>query len=94
MGFYEAMDMPGDLYVFDRVQRLSQHYATKPLLEFSGSRQHIRASEVHLTDFGRDVLAGHANAIDENGIDDWIGGVHLSGSRPSAHRDGTALIVE
>jgi hypothetical protein len=93
IGFYEAMDSLGDLYVFDRVRRLSQHALRTPLLEFSGDRNKMRASEVRLTDFGRAVLSGKSNAIAENGIDDWIGGVHLSGNVPSAHRDGTELII-
>lgn len=94
IGFYEAMDSLGDLYVFDRVRRLSQHVLTTPLLEFSGDQKQMRASEVQLTDFGRAVLSGDANVIEENGIDDWIGGVHLIGYRPSAHRDGAELIIE
>jgi hypothetical protein len=32
-----------------------------------------------LTDAGRDVLSGGADAVRMNGIDRWIGGVHLSG---------------
>jgi hypothetical protein len=94
IGFYEAMDSLGDLYVFDRVRRLSQHVLRKPLLEYSGDQKQMRASEVQLTDFGRDVLFGNANAIAENGIDDRIGGVHLSGDRPSAHRDGSELVID
>lgn len=94
IGFYEAMDSLGDLYVFDRVRRLSQHVLATPLLEFSGDQNKMRASEVRLTDFGRAVLSGKANAISENGIEDWIGGVHLSGNRSSAHRDGTELLID
>jgi len=94
IGFYEAMDSLGDLYVFDRVRRLSQHVLTTPLLEFSGDQKQMRASEVRLTDFGRAVLSGNANAVTENGIDDWIGGVHLTGSRPAAHRHGTELLID
>ena len=63
-------------------------------MEFSGDQKQMRASEVQLTDFGRAVLPGNANAVAENGIDDWIGGVHLRGSRPSAQRDGTELLLD
>jgi hypothetical protein len=94
IGFYEAMDGLGDLYVFDRVRRLSQHVLATPLLEFSGDQTKMRASEVRLTEFGHAVLSGKANAITENGIEDWIGGVHLSGRRSSAHRDGTELLID
>lgn len=34
-----------------------------------------------LTDFGREVLAGRADWVAVNGIDRWIGGVHLEGHR-------------
>lgn len=38
--------------------------------------------EAMLTPFGRDVLAGEANHAAVNGIDRWIGGVHLVGRAP------------
>ncbi|HEY2807138.1 MAG TPA: DUF1835 domain-containing protein [Gemmatimonadales bacterium] len=34
-------------------------------------------AQVRLTDAGREVLAGKGNAIALNGIDRWLGGVHL-----------------
>jgi hypothetical protein len=34
---------------------------------------------VRLTDAGRRVLDGDADQVELNGIDRWIGGVHLSG---------------
>jgi hypothetical protein len=34
-----------------------------------------------MTDIGRRVLAGKADYITLNGIDRWIGGVHLLGHR-------------
>jgi len=37
----------------------------------------MRDCDVTLTDAGHEVLTGRANAIDLNGIDDWILGVHL-----------------
>ena len=36
---------------------------------------------VALTPFGADVLGGRENAVDVNGIDRWIGGVHLTTER-------------
>jgi hypothetical protein len=47
------------------------------------------ASTIQLTDSGRDVLAGKADAIDLNGIDRWIGGVHLSGAGSTWRWDET-----
>jgi hypothetical protein len=39
-----------------------------------------RAGEVRITDTGRAVLIGRADWIERNGIDRWIGGVHLHGT--------------
>ena len=38
---------------------------------------------VETTPFGRAVLAGHRNNLQVNGIDRWVGGVHLSGFGPT-----------
>ena len=38
-------------------------------------------SRVTLTPFGRDVIQGRADAVRANGIDRWIGGVHLMTAR-------------
>ncbi|MBO6920038.1 MAG: hypothetical protein JJ858_16540 [Rhizobiaceae bacterium] len=34
--------------------------------------------KIHLTDFGRQVMERNANHVMKNGIDRWIGGVHLT----------------
>ncbi len=38
-------------------------------------------SRIALTDFGGKVLGDQADAITFNGIDRWIGGVHLEGQQ-------------
>jgi hypothetical protein len=35
---------------------------------------------LHLTPAGGAVLANHSDAVSLNGIDRWLGGVHLSGA--------------
>jgi hypothetical protein len=48
---------------------------------------------VALTGAGRDVLAGRSDHVELNGIDRWMGGVHLT--RRSLWRwDGSALRSE
>jgi hypothetical protein len=42
-----------------------------------GPRAEFLEQSLHLTEAGADVLAGHRDAIALNGIDRWIGGVHL-----------------
>jgi hypothetical protein len=49
--------------------------APTPLLTGGGDRR--------LTDFGADVLAGRADHAGVNGIDRWVGGVHLTGTAPA-----------
>jgi hypothetical protein len=38
-----------------------------------------RFTSVALTDTGRDVLDGRSDLVAANGIDRWVGGVHLHG---------------
>ena len=45
---------------------------------------------VSLTGTGRDVLAGRADRIALNGIDRWLGGVHLTPKRPWRRPPGSA----
>ena len=53
-----------------------------------------RTTRVHLTGAGTRVLAGDADQINLNGIDRWIGGVHLQGHQvPWRWDDGTETIV-
>jgi len=50
----------------------------------------IDSDEARITDAGREVLSGRADHIELNGIDRWIGGVHLA----SGHiwrRDGSGV---
>ena len=55
--------------------------ASHPLLQFAddGHSQPEQKAAMALTDLGHDVLAGDADHIRVNGIDRWIGGVHLMG---------------
>jgi len=61
--------------------------APHPLLSFAepfkGKRKGYRfnGSKIEVTDTGLSVLAGKADHIALNGIDRWIGGVHLHGHR-------------
>jgi hypothetical protein len=70
----------GDLSFWRIVREMAD--ARAPLLELAtvpaGGRG-LPGGEVRLTDAAREVLAGRADAIDLNGIDRWLGGVHLRG---------------
>jgi hypothetical protein len=66
----------------------------RPLLQISDTPQ-LGLGEVTITEAGRNVLEGRADHIELNGIDRWLGGVHLKGDqaqwrwdRASARIDG------
>jgi hypothetical protein len=74
----------GDIYYFNALRGLIQ--TANQLICFAEpfhghlSGDEFRRSPIMLTDFGRKVVAGTADTVLFNGIDRWIGGVHLEGS--------------
>ena len=89
----EARPFLGDTWAFDRLRRLAE--AAVPLVEVeAGARAVDGATRLRLTDAGRRVLAGREDHVTLNGVDRWIGGVHLQG-RDVAWRwdEGTEAIV-
>lgn len=91
MGSSMSLDSQGDTYLFHRL--IGMAAARSPLISLTGSRTTMRGCEVRATSFGQDVLAGNANNVHENGIDDWIGGVHLSAASHVTFRSGDSLIL-
>lgn len=83
-------DLVGDAYLFSRLRRLAGPDLAHPLVSISGDPTRMRGCDVVLTDAGQSVLAGRANAVHLNGIDDWVLGVHLDSRRGSVwyHKDG------
>ena len=75
-GAREARPFLGDDWAFDRMSRLAT--APAPLLEAAAPVGH--GTLVRLTETGREVLAGTQDHLALNGIDRWIGGVHLTGA--------------
>lgn len=69
----------GDTWGFRTMDSLAR-VVTTPLIETSPNGRAVdRTTRVQLTDTGARVLAGVADHIEINGIDRWIGGVHLHG---------------
>lgn len=82
VGFTMAHDMDvaewkNDSYLFQRLHRLADHTLSRPLLTLSGDPRRLRGTEARLTSHGDAILAGKGNAVEWNGIDDWVAGVHL-----------------
>ena len=76
----------GDKGLFDIVHALAS--AVHPLVSISpgDGKLDLREHTISLTAEGREVLAGRADAIALNGIDEWRGGVHLIGRERSPWR--------
>jgi hypothetical protein len=83
----------GDTSCFAIMDRMVR--APVPLLEAQpGGHPVDRLTRLRLTDTGLRVLAGEADHVALNGIDRWIGGVHLRGRHVALRwDDGTERIV-
>ena len=93
MGHSETFDRVGDLYLFHRLVALGNADLAAPPISITGSTRSMRECKVSLTAFGKKVLAEQANHVRKNGIDDWIGGVHLSAEAPVTFRKGNSLVL-
>ena len=76
----ETRPFMGDSSFFDRLRRLAT--ARQPLvtIEPAADSDDLRGRAVALTTDGRAALNGKLDAVAQNGIDEWRGGVHLQGS--------------
>ncbi len=74
----------GDLSFFGAMHRLAS--AARPLLTIAAPRSNALDADfrqaVALTEDGRQVLAGSLDHAAINGLDRWVGGVHLQGTAP------------
>ncbi|HEX2374497.1 MAG TPA: hypothetical protein VHO93_11005 [Actinomycetota bacterium] len=77
VGEREARPFLGDLFFFRIADRLAG--APVPLLELDPPGQVSAATRLRPTGAGRRVLRGEADHVALNGIDRWVGGVHLRG---------------
>jgi DNA-binding transcriptional LysR family regulator len=71
----EARPFLGDTFAFAALERVAR--ASTPLVEARNPVE--RDSPVAVTDPGRAVLAAEADHVELNGVDRWVGGVHLLG---------------
>jgi hypothetical protein len=78
MGHDETPDMVGDLYLFARLNRFGSPELKHPLIEIDNPTGSMRECQIRALPLAHDILAGRANMIELNGLDDWLGGVHLT----------------
>jgi hypothetical protein len=89
----DLRDHAGQDYLFARLRRLAGPRLQHPFVTMTGSRPEMRYTQVRLTEAGKQALDGKANFVELNGIDDWVGGVHLdSGSGDVWYRSGDQLV--
>jgi hypothetical protein len=63
--------------------------ARNPLLQASDAPQ-AALGTINITEAGRSVIEGRADHIEQNGIDRWLGGVHLNGNASTWRWDRAA----
>lgn len=73
----DNLDWVGDLYLYYRLRRLGDKLLKKQLVKLTGKSRKMRDTEVHLTETGQQILDGKVNFVEINGIDEWVGGMHL-----------------
>jgi Domain of unknown function (DUF1835) len=93
VGAREARPFLGDTWAYQAMTRLAR--ASSPLLRAEPTARPVdRQTRLALTDVGRRVLDGRADHVALNGIDRWIGGVHLQGQDvPWRWNEGTETIT-
>jgi hypothetical protein len=67
----------GDAQFWNALQRLTQ--GVSPLLTKEHEASSMLESAFAITDAGQTVLRGATDNVTLNGIDEWLGGVHLQG---------------
>jgi hypothetical protein len=92
MGEREPRPFLGDLWGFRALGRLAG--ARVPLVEADPPGEVAAGTRLRVTEAGRRVLAGEADHVALNGIDRWVGGVHLHGEAARWRWDeGTEAVV-
>ncbi|MDJ0613842.1 MAG: hypothetical protein QNJ29_09195 [Rhizobiaceae bacterium] len=78
IGSSNSPDHFGDIKLFDELLALGATDLDAPLLKLSGNLELMRETNVEVLPLAHDVLDGKENFSKLNGIERWIGGVHLT----------------
>jgi len=73
----QGLDAVGDSYLFSRLKNLARSSLAKPLLSLNAFNLRMNETEVEITELGHEVLEERQSMANVNGINDWVGGVHL-----------------
>ncbi len=74
----------GDTSFFAIVESLAR--ARVPLVALADDGADVARAPASITTAGREVLAGHRDAVELNGLDEWRGGVHLNAAERKVWR--------
>jgi hypothetical protein len=85
----ETRPFMGDTWAYEAIDRLA--LGDVPLLRVA--RPVGRTAGVSITDAGRRVLAGEEDHVVLNGVDRWVGGVHLEGREVPRFDEGIEAVV-
>lgn len=88
----EWLDWVGDAQLFYWLKGLGAPALEHPLVSITGNTD-LRDTEVRLTEMGRQVLAGQQNFVSLNGIQEWVGGIHLDSSAERVWFQRNGVIV-
>jgi hypothetical protein len=75
--FLNENEWVGDNWLFWRLQRLADPALPHRTVTLTGQWATRRGIEARLTPEGEQFLKAQLNFVELNGIDDWVGGVHL-----------------
>lgn len=78
MGHDETPDMVGDLHLFARLKHFAAPELKHPLIELDYPDSSMRDCQIRILPLAHEIFAGRANMIELNGLDEWLGGVHLT----------------
>ena len=78
LGYNETRDSVGDLNIFNRLTKFASPALAHPLIKIENPEGTLRDCTTEILPLAHEVLAGRANMIELNGLDDWLGGVHLT----------------
>jgi hypothetical protein len=73
-----GLDLVGDFYLFNRLKEMGRPELRRPLITANALNLPLRETQVAIMSDGVRALQGKINVIEENGIDDWVCGVHLN----------------
>lgn len=78
LGHDDSPDRQDDTYLFQRLLKLSCEQTPRAPLLIGNDYTSLRDCKMTFLPLAHEILAGHANMITLNGLDDWLGGVHLT----------------